>query len=186
MLDVELAGALFHALPPDCSILMVGDDDQLPSVGPGAVLHDLLRCPRVPRVTLGAVFRQDPSGDIARNAKLINAGRPPSHMQAFGSAGAMQRAARSRGAEAQLPSGCVMVEARDELIASDLITGGVLDWLKSSGYDLRRDIQILSPMKRGAAGTTALNRRLKLRLNPLPAASEEAAVDPYVSRSRFT
>ena len=45
MLDVNLAGALFHALPPTCSILMVGDDDQLPSVGPGAVLHDLPAAP---------------------------------------------------------------------------------------------------------------------------------------------
>ena len=58
MLDVELAGALFFALPPECSILMVGDAEQLPSVGPGAVLHDLLRCPRVPRVELTTIFRQ--------------------------------------------------------------------------------------------------------------------------------
>ena len=51
MLDVHLAGALFNALPPTCSILIVGDAEQLPSVGPGAVLHDLLRCPRVPCVS---------------------------------------------------------------------------------------------------------------------------------------
>ncbi len=58
MLDVHLAGALFHALPPTAPILLVGDDDQLPSVGPGAVLRDLLACPRVPRVTLTQIFRQ--------------------------------------------------------------------------------------------------------------------------------
>ena len=52
----------------------MGDDDQLPSVGPGAVLHNLLQCNKVPRCVLKTLFRQDPSGDIARNAAQINQG----------------------------------------------------------------------------------------------------------------
>ena len=95
MLDVNLAGALFHALPPTCSILMVGDDDQLPSVGPGAVLHDLLRCPRVPRVELETLFRQSADGDIARNARQILRGAMPTHLTHFDSSGALMRAIAS-------------------------------------------------------------------------------------------
>ena len=67
MLDVHLAGALFNALPPTCAILIVGDAEQLPSVGPGAVLHDLLRCPRVPCVSLDVLFRQVRSPLISPN-----------------------------------------------------------------------------------------------------------------------
>ena len=120
---------------------------------------------------------QDPSGDIALNAKLINRGRAPEHLRAFTDVPAMLRAARSDGSDGARPSGCVMVHAADEVSASELISGGVLDWLQSSGFSLREDVQVLSPMKRGAAGTIALNRRLKQRLNPppTPARSESGA-----------
>ncbi len=71
-----------------------------------------------------------------------------------------------RAAGGAPPAGCVMVEAAAEEEAAELICGGVLDWLQEGGYDLRSDVQVLSPLKRGAAGTQALNRRLKSRLNP--------------------
>ena len=63
MLDVPLACRLVDALKDECVLLLVGDRDQLPSIGPGAVLADLLRSPRVPRVSLSTIYRQDASGD---------------------------------------------------------------------------------------------------------------------------
>ncbi|KOO32232.1 RecD/TraA family helicase [Chrysochromulina tobinii] len=176
MLDVHLAGALFHALPPSTNILLVGDDDQLPSVGPGAVLHDLLRCACVPRVELSTVFRQDPSGDIARNAQLINRGCFPHHFRIFDSTAALRRAAASTTALQQRPSGCVFVSAHTEQAASEAVCGGVLDWLEAAGYDVAKEVQVLTPLKRGAAGTFALNARLQERLNPAPDRAADAAL----------
>ena len=175
MLDVHLAGALFHALPPAANILIVGDDDQLPSVGPGAVLHDLLRCSRVPRVELREIFRQDPSGDIALNAQQINSGTVPQHMRVFDSVAALERAAASTNALRQKPAGCVLISAFTEQTAAEAICGGVLSWLERGGYDLSDDVQVLTPLKRGAAGTFALNHHLQERLNPEVAAAKATA-----------
>ena len=169
-------GALFHALPSSTNILLVGDDDQLPSVGPGAVLHDLLRCACVPRVELSTVFRQDPSGDIARNAQLINRGCFPHHFRVFDSTAALRRAAASTTALQQRPSGCVFVSAHTEQAASEAVCGGVLDWLEAAGYDVAKEVQVLTPLKRGAAGTFALNARLQERLNPEPDRAADAAL----------
>ena len=166
MLDVHLCGALFHALPPDCSILMVGDDDQLPSVGPGAVLHDLLRCPRVPRVALEGVFRQDPSGDIARNARLIQRGSMPAHFQRFDSADALGRAIAATSALQSQPTGCFFLGAASEAAAASAICDRILPWLRDAGYDLDSEVQVLSPMKRGNVGTYNLNSQLQALLNP--------------------
>lgn len=202
MLDVHLAGALFDALRPECMLLIVGDDDQLPSVGAGAVLHDLLRCASVPRVELQTLFRQDPSGDIARNAHAINRGEAPTHLQRFPSAGAMLRATHAvqraaadplgqSGAAAPtvdgrvpgslpsglhdaaatraLPAGCVFVRSAGDAATASTICETVVDWLAISGYDVNRDVQVLTPMKQGLAGTHALNQRLQEKLNPLRA-----------------
>ena len=65
---------LFHALPPMCQLVLVGDADQLPSVGPGAVLSELLRCGRIPMVMLDKVFRQSEGSMIAENARHIRHG----------------------------------------------------------------------------------------------------------------
>lgn len=183
-------------------LLIVGDDDQLPSVGAGAVLHDLLRCASVPRVELQTLFRQDPSGDIARNAHAINRGEAPTHLQRFPSAGAMLRATHAvqraaadplgqSGAAAPtvdgrvpgslpsglhdaaatraLPAGCVFVRSAGDAATASTICETVVDWLAISGYDVNRDVQVLTPMKQGLAGTHALNQRLQEKLNPLRA-----------------
>jgi exodeoxyribonuclease V alpha subunit len=166
MLDVLLCGALFHALKPGAHILMVGDDDQLPSVGAGAVLHDLLRCPRIPRVELSAVFRQDPSGDIARNARLIKQGTRPTHMHVFDSVASLQSAVQSTAALQERPSGTVLITAASEGAALESITTGVIDWLEGSGYDLRNEVQVLTPIKAGDAGTVVLNGRCRVGSTP--------------------
>ena len=62
MLDMAMTWYLFHALPPMCRLVLVGDADQLPSVGPGAVLSEMLRCGRIPMVMLDKVFRQSEIG----------------------------------------------------------------------------------------------------------------------------
>ena len=95
----------------------MGDSDQLPSVGPGSVLLDLLRADRVPRVTLDTVFRQDPSGDIARTAQLVNQGRHPEHLLKKPPSGSR-------------PGGCLLVPAEDEAAAAEIISGQLLDWLQ--------------------------------------------------------
>ena len=71
MLDMVMTWYLFNALPPGCRLVLVGDADQLPSVGPGAVLSELIACGRIPVVKLDKVFRQDEGSRIAENAKLI-------------------------------------------------------------------------------------------------------------------
>jgi exodeoxyribonuclease V alpha subunit len=74
MLDMAMTWYLFHALPPMCRLVLVGDADQLPSVGPGAVLSELLRCGRIPMVMLDKVFRQSEGSMIAENAQRIRHG----------------------------------------------------------------------------------------------------------------
>ena len=74
MLDMQMTWVLFHALPFNCRLILVGDADQLPSVGPGAVLRELIRCGRIPIVILDKVFRQNEGSLIAENAKRIRHG----------------------------------------------------------------------------------------------------------------
>ncbi len=74
MLDMKMTWHLFHALPPMCRLVLVGDADQLPSVGPGAVLSELIRCGRIPMAMLDKVFRQSEGSLIAENAQRIRHG----------------------------------------------------------------------------------------------------------------
>ena len=74
MLDMKMTWYLFHALPPMCRLVLVGDADQLPSVGPGAVLSELIRCGRIPMAMLDKVFRQSEGSMIAENAQRIRHG----------------------------------------------------------------------------------------------------------------
>ncbi len=74
MLDMAMTWYLFHSLPPMCRLVLVGDADQLPSVGPGAVLSEMLRCGRIPMVMLDKVFRQSEGSMIAENAQRIRHG----------------------------------------------------------------------------------------------------------------
>jgi exodeoxyribonuclease V alpha subunit len=77
MLDVLVANKLIKAIPPGAQLLLVGDVDQLPSVGAGEVLRDLLAAERLPRVRLTQVFRQAQQSGVVANAHRINAGQPP-------------------------------------------------------------------------------------------------------------
>ncbi len=148
MVDVPLMAALLRALPPRAHLLLVGDIDQLPSVGPGMVLRDLVNCGRVPVVRLTEVFRQAAGSRIVANAHLINEGRMPeiSRESADSDFYFIEREAPDRIADTLLEVVKERIPARFQL-------------------DLR-DIQVLSPMNRGSLGIRELNQRLQRELNP--------------------
>lgn len=156
MVDVELAEALFAALPARVKLLLVGDADQLPSVGPGAVLRDLVASGCVPTVRLTEVFRQAEESGIVRNAYRILRGEMP------------------ETAEPEDPRGDFFVVRRrtPEEAASTVREIVTVRIPRRFGLDPRRDVQVLTPMHRGPAGTQLLNELLQQTLNPLGPAIE--------------
>jgi exodeoxyribonuclease V alpha subunit len=146
MLDVLLANKLVKAVPPGAHLLVVGDVDQLPSVGAGEVLRDLLEADTLPRVRLTHVFRQAQRSGVVTNAHRINAGQQPV----------------TQG----LPDFSLFAQDDPEQVA-DLVVDVVANRLpRRFGLDPRRDVQVLCPMHRGPAGAGALNERLQAALTP--------------------
>ena len=146
MLDVLLANKLVKAVPPGAHLLLVGDVDQLPSVGAGEVLRDLLAAERLPRVRLTKVFRQAQQSGVVTNAHRINAGQPPI----------------TRG----LADFFLFPEDEPDQVA-DLVVDIVANRLpRRFGLDPTREVQVLCPMHRGPAGAGVLNERLQAALTP--------------------
>jgi exodeoxyribonuclease V alpha subunit len=146
MLDVLLANKLIKAVPPGAHLLFVGDVDQLPSVGAGEVLRDLLAAERLPRVRLTKVFRQAQRSGVVANAHRINAGQPPV----------------THG----LDDFFLFAEEDSDRVA-DLVVEVVADRLpRRFGLDPRQQVQVLCPMHRGPAGAGVLNERLQAALTP--------------------
>ncbi|EGV33422.1 helicase, RecD/TraA family [Thiorhodococcus drewsii AZ1] len=150
MVDVVLMNQLLRAVPTQAGVLLVGDVDQLPSVGPGAVLADLIGSGAVPTVCLTEIFRQAAASRIVVNAHRINAGQMP------------------EPPDAERPDSdfylirCDTPEAiHDKLmrVVTERIPGRF-------GLDPVRDVQILTPMNRGGLGSRALNVALQSALNP--------------------
>ncbi|MFI6582404.1 ATP-dependent RecD-like DNA helicase [Embleya sp. NPDC050493] len=146
MLDLLLANKLIKAIPAGAHVLFVGDVDQLPSVGAGEVLRDLLAAERVPRVRLTQIFRQAQQSGVVTNAHRINAGRPP------------------------ITDGLAdffLFPAEETEDAATLTVDVVARRIpRKFGLDPRRDIQVLAPMHRGPAGAGALNLLLQQALTP--------------------
>ncbi|WP_222184851.1 SF1B family DNA helicase RecD2 [Geminicoccus harenae] len=151
MVDTELMAALTDALPDHAALLMVGDIDQLPSVGPGRVLGDLIDCGHLPVVRLVEIFRQAAESRIIANAHRIVTGQAPetSRGETLGDFYAI-RAANPE-------------EAREKL--KQLLTDRMP---KAFHLDPVEDVQVLVPTNRGALGTIELNRFLQALLNPDP------------------
>jgi exodeoxyribonuclease V alpha subunit len=145
MLDVLLANKLVKAIPPGAHLLFVGDVDQLPSVGAGEVLRDLLAADRLPRVRLAHVFRQAQQSAVITNAHRINAGQPP----------------LTHG----LADFFLFAEDDPEQVA-DLVVDIVANRLPRRFGLNARDVQVLCPMHRGPAGAGVLNERLQGALTP--------------------
>jgi exodeoxyribonuclease V alpha subunit len=152
MVDVTLMANLLRALPPKASLLLVGDIDQLPSVGPGMVLRHVIESKVVPVVRLTEVFRQAAHSRIITNAHRINEGQMPE--------------IPTKGRESDF-----FFIDRDE---PDQIAATLVEMVKTRipakfRLDSIRDVQVLCPMNRGSLGIRELNVRLQNELNPVRA-----------------
>lgn len=146
MMDIVLTDALLRALPPDARLIMVGDADQLPSVGPGNVFSAIIRSGVVPTVRLTEIFRQNGGSHIVRNAHMINRGEHPNLAE---NTGDFFRLKRLQAAST--------VETITELCSVRL--PGKMNIPPE-------DIQVLTPTRKGELGTVNLNKSLQLVLNP--------------------
>ena len=146
MVDLPLMRALLSALRPGCRLVLVGDPDQLPSVGPGNVFGDLIRSGRIETVALTEIFRQAQRSAIVRNAHAVNLGSPPCLESNQGDFFFLCR----RGAERVV----------------DTVVGLCQHRLPDNMGIPAGQIQVLCPTRRGPWGTEALNRALQAALNP--------------------
>lgn len=147
MVDVELFASLLDALPMGCRIILVGDSEQLPSVGPGNVLNDLVDSGILPVVCLTEIFRQAQKSLIVMNAHRIMAGNMP-----------------ELGVN---DSDFFFMKREDVFAASDTVLSLISKRLPQAyGFSPLDDIQVLCPSRKGDLGTVNLNRRLQEVLNP--------------------
>ena len=146
MVDLPLMRALLTALRPGCRLVMVGDPDQLPSVGPGNVFGDLIRSGAIQTVALTEIFRQARQSAIVRNAHAINLGSPPCLDSNQGDFFFLCR------------------RAPDRIV--DTVVGLCQTRLPENMGVPQSSIQVLCPTRRGPWGTETLNRALQAALNP--------------------
>lgn len=152
MVDVPLMAALCRALPADAALVLVGDPDQLPSVGPGNILADVLASGVLPAVRLTEVFRQAGRSRIVQAAHEIRQGRLP-------------EVAAEKGAD------FAFLEREEAAEIAALLLRLVREEMpRRLGLDAVRDVQVLSPMNRGGLGVRELNTLLQAALNPPDAA----------------
>ncbi|HEY3380027.1 MAG TPA: ATP-dependent RecD-like DNA helicase [Armatimonadota bacterium] len=149
MVDLYLAYSLIRALPAGAQLILVGDADQLPSVGAGNVLRDLIGCGKVPVVRLTEVFRQAAESTIITNAHKVNHGEMPN----------LPPTKQWRSAD------CLFIGQDDPLVAAAKVCDVVCRSLPALGY-AREEVQVLTPMQRGTLGAIHLNGQLQAALNP--------------------
>ena len=148
MLDIPLAYHLLKAVPLTASVVFVGDVDQLPSVGPGNFLRDLIESDRVPVVWLTEIFRQAKNSYIITNAHRVNEGQMPVF-------------------EGPQESDFFFIaEEQPEKVLATIKTLCHERVPKKFGFDPMRDVQVLTPMHKGLCGSENLNRELQATLNP--------------------
>jgi exodeoxyribonuclease V alpha subunit len=160
MLSLELADALFRAAG-DCHVLLVGDTDQLPPIGAGRVLADLVDSDIVPRVHLTAIYRQAARSLIVRSARRINTGELP-----FMSP---DDARATLGEDTELDEDFFFVAKQEQESIRDAVIDLTCERIPARyGLDPRTEVMTLVPMRRGTVGLDALNTELEQRLNPGP------------------
>ena len=147
MVDISLMNALLKAVVEGQRLVLIGDADQLPSVGAGNVLKDIIRSERIPVVRLVQIFRQASKSAIVMNAHRINKGEYP--------------VSNEKGTDFFFMKRSIQDEVRDTII--ELVTTRLP---KYQGFDSLKDIQILAPMRKGVLGVTELNKALQSALNP--------------------
>ncbi|WP_164668520.1 SF1B family DNA helicase RecD2 [Virgibacillus doumboii] len=160
MVDIWLANSLFKAIPDDMQVLLVGDEDQLPSVGPGQVLADLLSSDLIPYVSLNEVYRQKEGSKIIQLAHLI-------------------KNDQCKADSIQNDKDFSFLQC-NEFQMIDVITK-VFNKAKDKGIDLK-DIQVLAPMYRSEAGITIINKHLQALVNPKTTTKREVKANNTVFR----
>jgi len=154
MVDVNMMYQLLRAIPDTAALLLIGDVDQLPSVGAGAVLSNLIESETIPTVRLTEIFRQAKTSQIIVNAHAINRGKMPEFPVMIA------------GEETAL-SDFYFIEADTPETIQDKLLQVVVDRIpRRFGFDPIRQIQVLVPMNRGGLGARALNVTLQSKLNP--------------------
>ncbi|MBK8223976.1 MAG: ATP-dependent RecD-like DNA helicase [Candidatus Obscuribacter sp.] len=155
MIDIVLMNQLLKAIPDNAALLLVGDVDQLPSVGPGAVLADIIASEAVPVVRLTEIFRQAATSKIIVNAHRINQGQLP-----------VREAPPQDGKQAELSDFYFVAAETPEDISQKLMQIVAERIPKRFGLDAIKDVQVLTPMNRGGLGSRSLNAELQKLLNP--------------------
>ena len=162
MVDLLLANQLVRAVPRGAHLVFVGDADQLPSVGAGDVIRDLVRSGAVPTVRLDVIFRQAEQSGIVVNAHRVLAGELP----------------QLRGL-----ADCFFLREEDPARCAELVRDLVVERLpRRYGFDPVRDIQVLTPLNRGALGAAVLNDLLQEALNPAGPRRRERRIGGRVFR----
>ncbi|HKQ70963.1 MAG TPA: ATP-dependent RecD-like DNA helicase [Polyangiaceae bacterium] len=149
MLDTVMAYSLLRALPATCQLVVVGDVDQLPSVGPGSVLSDIIRSQAVAVVRLAHIFRQAQESRIVMNAHRVNQGEMP--LASFGDASSDFYFIEKSEPEEVLATIKTLVQERIP---------------RKFGFHPTRDVQLLTPMHKGLLGAATLNTELQALMNP--------------------
>ena len=147
MIDLMLLSSLLDAVPPSMQLIFIGDTDQLPSVGAGNVLRDLISCGAFPVIRLTKVYRQAAQSRIITNAHRINSGQMPE----------MKNSA---------DSDFFFIEEKDSEKIPELICGLVKERLPSYMKCSPLDVQVLTPMQKSDSGVINLNKLLQSELNP--------------------
>jgi exodeoxyribonuclease V alpha subunit len=162
MVDISLMRGLLAALRPECRLVLVGDADQLPSVGPGNVFLDIIRSEKIPCVRLTEIFRQSGESAIVRNAHLINRGEHPPL--------------------GENKNGFFFLRRKETAAAVDTILELCAARLPENMGLPAMDIQVLSPTRRGEQGPVNLTRLLQARLNPANGKKKERRFGETVFR----
>lgn len=146
MVDTWLANQLFKAIPSDMQVILVGDKDQLPSVGPGQILHDLINSKRIPQMELNEIYRQDDGSSITTLAHEIKKGILPEDFR------------KNQVDRSFFP--CSSTQVMD--VVTQVVTKAI-----EKGFTAQ-EIQVLAPMYKGPAGINNLNQMLQNLFNPNP------------------
>jgi exodeoxyribonuclease V alpha subunit len=154
MVDVRLFAAVLRAVPRQARLVLVGDADQLPSVGPGRVLADIIASEAVPTTRLSRVFRQAVGSRIIDAAHAVNCGQMP-----------------AAGTNGDADFRLVLYEKRGVSVDIEQALLAQVAQLWKLGFDPVRDVQVLTPTRRGILGSVALNQKLRKLLNPHPSAT---------------
>lgn len=158
MVDLPLFSSVLKAMPSDCTLILVGDQNQLPSVGPGNVLRDILESGLFPSVYLDTIFRQDNDSDIVRNAHLVNKGLPVT----------LDNKSKD----------FFFIEMTDTKKILSYAASLIEEKLPKYLHIDSSEIQLMCPSKKGNAGVPAVNNFLQDALNPAaPEKSERKYID---------